>query len=174
MYKSIFREWWAELLLSMLWGNHILFHKILYYRHCINICALRNMCTKLISRGEDWKCLPISTVSGGNWIQTRNCSLVSMGLWHSPWPCQRQWLIAQLSICKWYSDSIIDWVSPWSKVLPHTQEWRQVFCFLGVETWKGRCWSISVFAIFIKIIKSVLLLIIGKWDFLSMSFHLLT
>lgn len=69
---------------SMLWGNHILSHKILYYSRCVNTCTLRNMCTKLLSRAGNRKCLPISTVCRGNRIQTRNSSLASMGLWHSP------------------------------------------------------------------------------------------
>lgn len=133
---------------SMLWGNHTLSHKILHYRRCINTCTLRNMCTKLLSRAENRKCLPISTVCRANRIQTRNSSLASVGLWHSPWPCQRQWLrasTAPLSICNWYPNSLTGWVSPWGKLFPHPQEWRQgfFFSFLGVETWKSRCQSQS-------------------------------
>lgn len=133
---------------STLWGNHTLSHKILHCRRCINTGTLRNMCTKLLSRAENRKCLPISTVCRGNRIQTRNSSLASVGLWHSPRPCQRQWLracAAPLSICKWYPDSLTGWVSPWGKLSPHPQEWRQAFffSFLGVETWKSRSQSQS-------------------------------
>lgn len=150
---------------SMLWGNHILSHKILYYRRCVNTCTLRNMCTKLLSRAGNRKCLPISTVCRGNRIQTRNSSLASMGLWHSPRPCQRQWLRAcraRLSMCMWYPDSLTGWVSPWGKLppIPRNEGRFFVFSFLGVGTWKSRCQSQSRSHL-LKIFKPVLPLIIG-------------
>lgn len=150
----------------MLWGNHILFHKILYYRWCINICALRNMCTKSPSRGENWKCLPISTVCRGNRIQTRNCRPISPGLRHSPRPCRWQWLIAYGLSFQCASDSLISLQTGSHHGVSFHPIPRNEGSLLFSRGWDlKRQMPIPVSATFIKIFKSVLLPIIGIWDF---------
>lgn len=46
----------AEQLHPVLWGNHMLSHKLLHYRWYINTCALRNMCRRKVTfQGRELK-----------------------------------------------------------------------------------------------------------------------